>query len=374
MIKPLIAVDTFGATNVGKVRTNNEDCFISQYIWNNQFLLCAAIDGMGGYEGGEVAADIARFTLINDLEDFQGDDVFEALKQAFVNANNEIVRHRQATPKYSSMGCVATVGLFDIIGRHLYVVHVGDSRLYRYQGGELQKLSHDHSIVGYREEIGDLTEEEAMKHPQRNVISRSVGHESHTVNDEGFLESSIYPLLADAEYLFCSDGLSDMLRSSEIREVLANDSLATEDKVNRLINDALEAGGKDNVTVVLTQVRQLHNRSANKTDNNAGGTAVVKPKKGKKIKVAVSVIIVLAVLALAALVAYKFINPVHEEDTEKEPKVLMDTNSTSIPSPESLPEIDQQIESNPEPKSEAEETTEPEQPTTDTEDTENESA
>lgn len=334
MIQPLINVEMYGATNVGKVRTNNEDCFISQYIWNNQFVLCAAIDGMGGYEGGEVAADIARFTLINDLEDFQGDDVFEALKQAFVNANNEIVRHRQATPKYSSMGCVATVGLFDIIGRQLYVVHVGDSRLYRFQNGVLQKLSHDHSIVGYREEIGDLTEEEAMKHPQRSVISRSIGHESHTVNDEGFLETSIFPLLTDAEYLFCSDGLSDMLRSHEIREVLAEDSISTEDKVNRLINDAIEAGGKDNITVVLVQIQQRHTLSTDKTETKTETASISKPKKkGKRVKIAIILITVLAVLALGtlgvlgALGILKFMPSAPAEETTTETTVLTDTSS-----------------------------------------------
>ena len=330
MIKPLIDVEFFGATDVGKKRTNNEDCFIAQYIWENQFVLCAAIDGMGGYEGGEVAADIARFTLINDMQSFQGNDVFAALKQAFINANNEIVRYREASPKYSSMGCVATVGLFDIIGRQLYMVHVGDSRLYRFQDGELQKLSHDHSMVGYREEIGDLTEEEAMNHPQRSVISRSVGHDSHMVDDEHFLEASIFPLLSDAEYLFCSDGLSDMLRSYEIREILANKANSVESKVQHLIDAANQAGGKDNVTVVLTKIRQLQSRQKEPTPIIPMPLTPKKKKRfGKLLSVIAAIIIALAIAATAVI----YFQPTEADQPQPEPTpVPVDqTEATNLP-------------------------------------------
>lgn len=313
MIQPLIAVEAFGATNVGKVRKNNEDCFISEYIWNDQFLLCAAIDGMGGYEGGEVAADIARFTLLNDLQEFQGDDVFEALKQAFVNANNEIVRHRQANPKLSSMGCVATVGLFDIIGRHLYVVHVGDSRLYRWQNENFQKLTHDHSVVGYREEIGDLTEEEAMKHPQRSVISRCVGYDNHNIFDEGFLETSIYPLLNDSTFLFCSDGLSDMLRSAEILNIVADDNISAEEATQKLINEANEAGGKDNITVVVVKIKQLHSGKQKRNDNEPTSPAGTKRGSNKAAKIALIIVAILALVAAAFFGAYKYFELKHGE-------------------------------------------------------------
>ena len=249
-------IEFFGETNQGMVRQNNEDCFIAQYIWDEKFLLCAVIDGMGGYEGGEVASDLARTTLLKSLEAYPSGDIFGALKQAFIDANNEIVRYRQASPMYSSMGCVATVGLFDLTDPKLFLVHVGDSRLYRFQGGNLEKLSHDHSLVGYREEIGDLTEEEAMKHPNRSVISRSVGDSFHFVEDDDFLETSIFPIYADSDFLFCSDGLSDMLRSQQIASVLATDKPVKE-KVEELIKDTNEAGGKDNVTVVIAQFRRI---------------------------------------------------------------------------------------------------------------------
>ena len=130
------------------------------------------------------------------------------------------------------------------------MAHVGDSRLYGFHNGELKKLSHDHSLIGYREEIGDLTEEEAMHHPHRNVIGRDVGSQKHKANDDDFIEAQVFPLLPNTTLLFCSDGLTDMITSSKIASILRQKT-GLEEKADALINAALEAGGKDNVTVVL---------------------------------------------------------------------------------------------------------------------------
>lgn len=244
-----------GMTDPGMVRKNNEDSFIAQPIWDDRHILCAAIDGIGGYEGGEIAAAIARDSIIKYLEDFHSDDCLDMLNQAVTEANNEIVRHRQAEPRYSQMGCVATVGLIDLDDNLIYVAHIGDSRLYRIAEGQICKLSHDHSLVGYREEIGELTEEEAMTHPQRNIIERSLGERQHMLGDPHFIDSAIFPITSDSTFLFCSDGLSDMIRSEEIRHVLENDS-STEEKAKTLIDLANRAGGKDNITVVVAEVNR----------------------------------------------------------------------------------------------------------------------
>lgn len=243
-------ISIYGKTDMGRVRTNNEDAFVAQSLWDEDTFLAIAIDGVGGYEGGEIAADIARKTIPEFLSVSSNGERIELLKQAVTAANNAIFEAREADPEHGQMSCVLTAAIIDIAQQEISMAHVGDSRLYSFHHGELKKLSHDHSLIGYREEIGDLTEEEAMHHPQRNVIGRDLGSQKHKANDDEFIEAQVFPLLPNTTLLFCSDGLSDMITSSTITAVLSqSDSL--EEKADALIKAALEAGGKDNVTVVL---------------------------------------------------------------------------------------------------------------------------
>jgi Serine/threonine protein phosphatase len=158
-------------------------------------------------------------------------------------ANNAIFDAREADPEHAQMSCVLTAAIIDVEQRQISMAHVGDSRLYSYHHEELKKLSHDHSLVGYREEIGDLTEEEAMHHPQRNVIGRDVGSQKHKANDDDFIEAQVFPLLPSTTLLLCSDGLTDMITSSTIITVLSKEA-NLEEKANSLIKAALDAGGK----------------------------------------------------------------------------------------------------------------------------------
>ena len=257
-------------THKGMVRENNEDCFILQSLWNDSYLLCAAIDGMGGYEGGEVAASVARDTIVDYLSHCQkqDNDILEMLEAAVIEANNNIIRHKENDTNLRQMGCVATVGLIDLDKVWLYMAHVGDSRLYLYKGGHLQKLSHDHSLVGYREEIGELTEEEAMAHPNRSLISKSLGHNVIEGLGQDYIDLGIFPLQSGTQLLFCSDGLSDMVTSNEIGAILGQD-ISVSRKNRQLIDLANEKGGKDNITVVLVEL---------------GSGVKKKEKKKKKIK------------------------------------------------------------------------------------------
>lgn len=248
-------VSFFGATDIGRVRTNNEDTFIAQYIWDERHILLAAIDGMGGEEGGEIAADIARVSILKYLSDFQNDTILNLIKRALADANNEIIRHKEVQPQYSRMGCVATAGIIDLDAETLSIAHVGDSRLYRFSKGELSKLTHDHSLVGYQEEQGILTEEQAMRHPRRSVIERCLGSEYHMADDMSFIEAGVFPLMKGEKFLFCSDGLSDVLTSAQISDCLRTESSPEGDCLN-LISRANEAGGKDNITVVVAQVSE----------------------------------------------------------------------------------------------------------------------
>lgn len=251
-MKLLKKPELYGETNVGMVRTGNEDTFIAETLPGGD-LLCAAIDGLGGYEGGEVAAEIARQTIIEFMTVASDGQPLERLKKAVTEANNAIVRRKDEDPMRARMGCVVSAGLISPDQARLWMVHVGDSRLYLYRNGQLTKLSHDHSIVGFREEIGEITEEEAMAHPQRNMIERALGDEYHNPDDPHFLDAAVFPIEGDSQFLFCSDGLSDMLTSAEIARELGSDcDLAT--KAANLIQAANNKGGKDNITVVITRL------------------------------------------------------------------------------------------------------------------------
>jgi len=243
-------INFFGQTDMGKLRTNNEDDLIFQSIWDENHVLGVAIDGVGGYEGGEVAAEIAKNTMVEYLEEYPNGERLVLLQEAVTAANNRIVEERQKQPKLSQMGCVLTAILVETEKRQINMVHIGDSRFYQFHNGTLTKLSHDHSYVGYREDINDLTEEEAMDHPKRNEISRLLGDQKHQSDDRDFIEAKTFPLLPDSILLLCSDGLTDLVTKAEITTILSQ-TTSLEEKVQALIDKANEKGGKDNITVVL---------------------------------------------------------------------------------------------------------------------------
>ena len=242
----------FGKTDMGRKRTNNEDAFIAQNIWDEKHILAVAIDGVGGYEGGEVAAELAQKNIVKYLESYPNGERLDLLKQAVIFANNAIFDERRQSAKLCSMSCVLTAALIEVESRRINMAHVGDTRLYQYVDGDLTKLSHDHSLIGYREEIGELSEEEAMNHPQRNIIGRDVGSTRLESNTNDYVEVASFPLEAHSSLMLCSDGLCDMITSQQMKAILKQ-NITTEKKVDALIDAANEAGGKDNVTVVLVE-------------------------------------------------------------------------------------------------------------------------
>ncbi|MBR6018136.1 MAG: serine/threonine-protein phosphatase [Paludibacteraceae bacterium] len=250
-MKTPATIHFYGQTDMGRQRTNNEDAFVAEQL-DNHTILAIAIDGVGGYEGGEVAARIAQTEIPRYMREFRNGERLELLKQAVVSANNAIFTQRQADEKRSEMSCVLTSAVIDAGRKVIDMVHVGDTRLYQFRHHQLTKLSHDHSLVGYREEMGDLTEEQAMNHPQRNVISRDVGSAMHEVADRDFLEATEFPLLPNSILLFCSDGLTDLVTSKQIIAVLEQ-TASLREKAQQLIDAANAAGGKDNITVVLVE-------------------------------------------------------------------------------------------------------------------------
>ncbi len=243
-------ISFFGNTDMGCVRKNNEDTFVVQNIWDDGHLLAVVVDGVGGYEGGEVAAAIARDTIVEYLEKYPNGERLELLKQAVISANDKVLEGKSKSEELSGMSCVLTAVLVEVADLRVNMVHVGDTRLYQYAYGKLRKLSHDQSVVGYLEDNGLISEEEAMLHPQRNVISHYVGSEEFKEEGGEYVETSSFPLVPTSTLMLCSDGLSDLVPSDRISSVLSM-PVSPEEKVKILIEDAKSAGGKDNVTVIV---------------------------------------------------------------------------------------------------------------------------
>ena len=244
-----------GQTDVGRHRQDNQDTFVSQPLWSANDALLVVIDGVGGYAGGAQAAALAKEAILQYMTTPTG-DTLTMLREAVVHANNEIVRHRQQGSTLSRMCCVLTAAVADAETRRLLYVHVGDTRLYRFREQHLEKLTHDHSLVGVREDANQLTEREAMCHPRRNEILRDVGSATHRVDDADFLESGETDFLPGDGLLLCSDGLTDMLTRAQVTDVLTQPIPVTE-QIAELIRQANKHGGQDNITVVLVQYPAL---------------------------------------------------------------------------------------------------------------------
>lgn len=242
-------VDFAGLTDKGRVREDNEDVFVAQTVWDDKHILLVVIDGVGGYEGGEVAAALAGEHIAGYLERYPNGERVALLKQAVVYANNIIYEKRQSEQRLERMSCVLTAVLLDVDKGVASMAHVGDTRLYLYREGKIKKISHDHSYVGYLEENGEIGEEEAMQHPQRNIINRDIGSEKLNTGDD-YIETKVFDLLNGDILLLCSDGLYDMLSSVKVSEILRGEETLKE-KAEALVMAANLAGGNDNITVLL---------------------------------------------------------------------------------------------------------------------------
>jgi serine/threonine protein phosphatase PrpC len=232
------------ATDTGLRRENNED----RYLCDPGRGLFIVIDGVGGQAAGERAAEAALRMLRTRLERETGTP-HDRIREAITLANNEVLRLARSEPEWTGMACVLTVAL--VRDGRLVVGHVGDTRLYVFRNGRVQKATHDHSPIGEREDRGELGELDAMRHPRRNEIYRDVGSELHNPTDDRFIEIRDLPFDDDSAILLCSDGLSDLVRSDAVADIVYRQSEDPERVVRSLIQAANEAGGKDNITAVF---------------------------------------------------------------------------------------------------------------------------
>jgi protein phosphatase len=238
----LRAVEQHSLTDVGRQRSANEDALFASPGGG----LFAVADGMGGARAGEVAAKAA----VDELAGLEERDQVRERELATVveQANRRIHELSQSDESLAGMGTTMTtlaVGDADVA-----IAHVGDSRAYRLRDGELERLTHDHSLVDEMVRAGRLTPEEAEVHPQRSIITRALGPEA-----EVEVERMTYPARSGDVYLICSDGLTTMVPEDALASILRGRS-SLRQAAEELVKAANEAGGRDNVTVVLFRLAE----------------------------------------------------------------------------------------------------------------------
>jgi PPM family protein phosphatase len=232
-------------THVGLVRTNNEDAYLAM----PEVGYFALSDGMGGAAAGEIASryfiETAQAVFTNDILGSAG-ETYARVEKIFGDSNKRILGHAAQNPDDWGMGCTGDILVF--YDDRYVVGHVGDSRICLLRHGGLSQLTSDHSLVQLQVDKGLLTPQQAKKHPRKNIILKALG-----------TDASVSPDILEGEaldhdvFLLCSDGLTDMVEDSEIQRILLAEG-SLQQKTADLIGAALAAGGRDNVTVVLSQV------------------------------------------------------------------------------------------------------------------------
>lgn len=224
-------------SDVGRMRSHNEDSVLAQPP------LYVVADGLGGHEAGEVASSLAVETL-RDHAPRRGDA--NALARAVRAANREVIRAAKEGIGKPGMGTTITAAIVE--GGRITLAHVGDSRAYLLHDGRLERLTDDHSMVADMMRRGQLTEDEARRHPNRSVITRALGTDVNMVADTYEIDASIGDRL-----LLCSDGLSGMLEDGQVEELLGKYK-DPGTAGSALIAAANEAGGHDNISVVIVDI------------------------------------------------------------------------------------------------------------------------
>jgi len=258
------AAETIQMTDTGRQRRDNEDAMFARAP------VFVVADGMGGAQAGEVASRIAIEAFEQGLP--ESGSAEERLATRVHEANRRIYELSRTQHERAGMGTTLTAAFVD--DSHLAIAHVGDSRAYLFRDGKLKRLTQDHSLVGELVRRGKLTEEQAEEHPQRSIITRALGPEpvvevdtwSYVVRDRDVL-------------LLCSDGLTSMVSEEKIAEVLAS-SPSLERAADRLISDANAAGGRDNITVVISRLEEVGEDVALDAPTMVGAHAVSVPTSG----------------------------------------------------------------------------------------------
>jgi protein phosphatase len=257
----LRATDHFSHSDTGRQRRANEDAY---YARSPVFVVA---DGMGGAQAGEVASRVAVEAFERGLDAGGSGSAEQLLAERVREANARIHAMSQAEEDRAGMGTTITAAH---VGEHeVAIAHVGDSRAYRLRDGELERLTEDHSLVEEMRRRGQLTAEEADEHPQRSIITRALGPEPEVAVDTYSWRGA-----AGDVYLLCSDGLTSMVPEARLAALL-REAPTLRDAGRALVHAANEAGGRDNITVVLFRLEEVGEPDpADDQPTSAGGTAL----------------------------------------------------------------------------------------------------
>jgi PPM family protein phosphatase len=248
-------------TDTGRQRRGNEDAYFARSP------LFAVADGVGGAQAGEVASQIAVEVLSQGVPEGSG-SIEERLRSRVEEANARIAELAQADERRAGMS--TTLTLAHVGEDELSVVHVGDSRLYRLRDGAFERLTDDHTLVDELVRSGKLTQQEADQHPQRSIITRALGSEGIEA------DSRTWPARNGDVYLICSDGLTGMVDEARVGELLQS-SPSLSAAARTLIDAANDAGGRDNITVVLFRLEEVGGASASAQATSEHGAVAAEP-------------------------------------------------------------------------------------------------
>lgn len=231
-------------TDVGQKRSNNEDfVFASDSQVGSLPNLYIVADGMGGYNGGEVASREAVAAFIDFASKAKENEITDILAGGIKASNEAVLKLSLENPELNQMG--TTMDCVVIDNNKAYIAHIGDSRVYIINE-EIRRLTNDHSYVMDLVRAGLISQEEADVHPDKNMITRAVGVENNVECDV------IFSAVKEGDYiLLCSDGLFDMLNDNVISDIVKNEDFSLDDKINMLIGGANRMGGRDNISAVL---------------------------------------------------------------------------------------------------------------------------
>lgn len=264
-IERTVGFEFAAKTDTGKVRPQNEDAVALSP--EHGFVVLA--DGMGGYNAGEVASNIATTITSQILEDglrsLQGEQVVslgyktdliqQLMVDAIQSANDAILSAAGTEPQYTGMG--TTLIAATLHNDQIVIAHVGDSRAYRFRQGELVQITRDHSLLQEQIDAGLVNPEWAHYAQNRNLVTRAVG-----VAPEMEVEVHDHYMEQGDVYLLCSDGLSDMLLAAEMSDILAQCQSSLEETSRMLVQTANDNGGHDNISVILIRVRSASSKTA----------------------------------------------------------------------------------------------------------------
>ena len=239
------------ATHTGMVRMQNEDMLHADPVRGYAILA----DGMGGYNAGEIASQIAVTSIVAGMEDacFAAGERFDDaaarqfLERQVLVANAAIYRAAQGEVRYAGMGTTLVIAMW--YDDRMVVGHVGDSRLYRLRSERMEQITRDHSVLQEQIDSGLISREAARYAPHKNLVTRALG-----IDERVQVETAAYGVEQDDVYLLCSDGLSDMVEQEDMRSTLcllkANLPLAAQN----LVQQANDNGGRDNISIILVHV------------------------------------------------------------------------------------------------------------------------